>query len=59
MKELIKLIGREGTLDAFPFSFRVTVTDVKCAYGVERLEVSPVAGTGSAWVNADRVKVDA
>jgi hypothetical protein len=55
----MKLIGREGTLDASPFSFRVTVTDVKSVYGVERLEVSPVAGTGSAWVNADRVKVDA
>ena len=59
MKELIKLIGQEGTLNAYPFSFRVIVTDVKSVYGTDRLEVTPVAGSGTAWVNADRVKVGA
>ena len=59
MKELIKLIGLEGTLDAYPFTFRVTIIDVKSVYGTDRLQVEPIAGTGSAWVNADRVKVGA
>lgn len=59
MKELMKLIGQEGTLNAYPFDFKVIVTDVKSVYGTDRLEVTPVSGGGTAWVNADRVKVGA
>ena len=59
MKELIALIGKEGLMSAHPFTFQVIVTDVKSVYGTDRLEVRPVAGTGTAWVNADRVKVGA
>jgi len=55
----MKLIGQEGTLNAYPFDFKVIVTDVKSVYGTDRLEVTPVSGGGTAWVNADRVKVGA
>jgi hypothetical protein len=59
MKELIALIGKTGYLRESGFEFPVTVTDVKSVYGTDRLEVSPVGGNGSAWVNADRVRVSA
>ena len=57
MKELIALIGKEGVLSAHPFTFQVIITDVKSVYGTDRLEITPVSGGGTAWVNADRVKV--
>jgi hypothetical protein len=57
MKELIKLIGKQGKLDAYPLTYEVEIIDVKSVYGTDRLEVTPVAGSGTVWVNADRVKV--
>jgi hypothetical protein len=59
MKELIALIGKTALLREGEFLFPVTIEDVKNAYGVSRVEVSPVGGSGSAWVNLDRVKVSA
>jgi len=58
MKELIKLIGKSALLREGQLSFPVTITDVKSVYGTDRLEVSPIGGAGSVWVNADRVKVE-
>jgi hypothetical protein len=59
MKELMKLIGTTALLREGEFLFPVVIEDVKNSYGVSRLEVSPVGGSGSAWVNLDRVKVSA
>ena len=44
--ETSKVIGRVGQV----------VVDAKQAYGVSRYLVIPVAGQGSTWVNADRVR---
>ena len=59
MKELVKLIGKQGKLDAYPLTYEVEIIDVKSVYGNDRLQVTPVAGSGTVWVNADRVKVGA
>lgn len=44
-----KLLIAEGLL------VEVRILDAKSAYGQERLLVSPVSGSGEAWVKADRV----
>jgi hypothetical protein len=59
MKELVKLIGKQGELDAYPLTYEVEIIDVKSVYGNDRLQVTPVSGSGTVWVNADRVKVGA
>jgi hypothetical protein len=43
---------REGDL-----SFDVRIQDVKSSYGVKRYLVTPVRGSGEAWINSDRVTV--
>lgn len=55
LSEAIKIIGRTGTIrTAEGMTIEVFVNDVKSVYGVTRYEVSPVAGDGRAWINADR-----
>ena len=54
--ETSKVIGRVGQVDAAGLTVDVTVVDAKQAYGVTRYLVIPVAGQGSTWVNADRVR---
>jgi hypothetical protein len=59
VKSMAALIGREGLLQVDQLQVPVTIDDVKNSYGTPRYLVAPIAGAGSAWVNADRVKVGA
>ncbi len=38
------------------FAFECTISDVKQSYGNTRYLVTPVAGTGTNWVDSSRVK---
>jgi hypothetical protein len=49
------LIGRQASISSDGLTIQVLITDVKQSYGVVRYAVTPVAGSGSVWVNADRV----
>lgn len=51
MKELIeKFVGHEVVIRLSGFKVLATVLDVKKVYGKTRYLVTPVAGSGSCWV---------
>lgn len=54
-KELTKLIGRTGEITLEGFTVPVRITDAKVAYGGTRLEVTPIHGAGTKWVEERRV----
>lgn len=54
MKEHYALIGTTRALREKGYAVFVTVTDVKEAYGQLRLQVTPVSGIGTLWVDASR-----
>jgi hypothetical protein len=48
-----ELIGKTGTLMTRDgLLFTVKIVDVKNSYGIDRLKISPVSGSGETWVNA-------
>lgn len=52
----IKLIGKVGTLRTTEgMIVECTIGDVRTVYGKDQVQVSPVAGIGSAWVMLDRI----
>ena len=55
MKELISMMNKEYLLTEGEFTFTVLVNDVKQSYGQNRAHVTPVNGTGSAWVACYRL----
>ena len=57
LKELAQTIGAEALLTEGALSHLVSIEDAKNSYGTLRFLVAPIGGQGSAWVNADRVKV--
>jgi len=53
MKALIdKYVGKKGTISAGGLTIEVEILDVKLAWGQERYEVQPVAGSGKVWVES-------
>lgn len=51
MKELLEqYVNKRGTIAFGTLLVEVNITDVKLAYGNARFQVSPVAGSGIAWV---------
>lgn len=55
---LAALIGRTGIVRTGAFTVRVTVLDVKQAYGETRYEVAPLEGSGVAWVTGATFKLE-
>ncbi len=49
MKDLIKFIGKEVSVELGGLLILVKVTDVKRSYGKDRYQVTPVTGEGSIW----------
>ena len=45
-------------LSGVGLSFKVKIADVKQAYGNIRFLIEPVAGCGSAWIEARNLKID-
>lgn len=50
-------IGKTGSIEENGLHILVTIKDHTRPYGQHRYLVTPVAGEGEAWVNAERVKI--
>lgn len=48
-------IGSKGAIRENTLTIYVRILDAKSAYGTVRLQVTPVEGSGFAWVDASRV----
>jgi len=57
LKEITKLIGKEGVLvlDKDGFAVNVTIQDVKQNFGRVDVLVVPVSGTGEKWTNLNKL----
>lgn len=53
-KEMADMIGKTVRVKVEGFTVPMTISDVKVAYGNKRLLVSPIGGSGEAWVDASR-----
>lgn len=53
--KLAQAIGKQALLRTEGFMVHVTINDVKQSYGNVRYYVTPVSGSGSAWVDESRV----
>lgn len=58
--ELAKTIGQTGTLSGRrnEFSTTVRIIDAKMSYGRILYQVTPISGTGTVWVDSNRVKIE-
>lgn len=51
------VIGKQGTIAIDSIRVSVYIQNAKTSYGTARYLVTPVSGSGSQWVNADRVQI--
>ena len=58
IRELSALLDRTGSIPLDGLTVRVTICDIKMAYGSASVYVTPVAGAGYRWVALDRVTLD-
>lgn len=57
--DMHKAIGREAVVSLRGIQIPVRILSAKLAYGNVRFQVTPVSGTGTVWVDSNRVKFDA
>lgn len=58
-KELVKMVGRTGYIAGRgDLDITVRIVDVKTSYGAVRYQVEPIAGRGSAWIDANSIELD-
>ena len=63
-KELREAVGKNAVMDApgraadSTLRFKVLIQDVRRAYGRTEAKVTPLCGSGSAWVNLENLTVD-
>ena len=57
IKAMSEVLGKRAYVREGDLVFVVKITDVKNAYGNVRYYVTPEAGNGLTWVNADRVQL--
>ena len=50
-------IGQTVNVRVESFTIQMKVLDVKSAWGNIRLEVEPLNGTGSAWIELSRIAI--
>ncbi len=56
--DLAKAIGRTGSCRFEKVRVDVRITNARSAYGRHDVEVTPIAGSGSMWVEVSRVLID-
>ena len=56
-KEASKAVGRDGMLYSDGMLFPVRIVDARRVFGRIDYQVSPIGGSGSKWVDANRVVV--
>src|ERR1051326_690315 len=54
-KQMIPAVGSKVLVRFDGFGIPMMITDAKSAWGRVRLQVTPVDGEGSAWIECDRV----
>lgn len=54
-KQMIPAVGSQVMVRFDSFGVPMWITDAKSAWGRVRLQVTPVDGEGSAWIECDRV----
>ena len=63
-KELREYVGKNALLKSpnraadSTLVFKVLIQEVRRAYGREEAKVTPLCGSGSAWVNLENLTVD-
>jgi hypothetical protein len=56
--QMTKMIGQTGNIfGSGDMRISVRIIDVKVSYGSVRYQVKPVAGCGTAWIDADSIKL--
>lgn len=55
--QMLPAIGRACMLRMESLSIECTITDVKTAYGRARVQVQPIAGCGTQWVELSRINL--
>lgn len=58
LTEAVNRVGCEAWLRMEDLRVRVTIRDVKQAYGSFRYKVVPVSGVGTQWVDQSRLLVN-
>jgi hypothetical protein len=57
--ELVRAVGRRAVVTtAEHLAITVRILDGKVSYGTPRFLVTPLAGAGTAWINADRLTLE-
>ena len=54
VRELAKMIGAQGYVTLGGLKVIVAIMDAKVSYGKTRYLVTPLSGSGSVWIDADR-----
>ena len=56
-KQMSVAVGANILYRVGELKFACIVRDAKCSYGTARVEIAPVNGAGSMWVNLSSVEV--
>ena len=54
---LSQAIGQTVSVRFDGFQVAMRVLDAKTAYGVPRVQVTPISGTGTAWIDVTRCSI--
>jgi len=57
-QDTMKLIGTTALLPCEGMMVSVRITDAKNSYGADRVQITPVAGSGSRWVNLTSIRIN-
>jgi len=57
VKELAQYLGRSGHFWLNAMEVAVTVLDARISYGFVQLQIEPVSGRGTAWVQLESVQL--
>ena len=55
-REMVELIDKHYWLHEAGFELEVIIGDIRNNYGRTKAEVRPTGGTGSKWVNFERLQ---
>jgi hypothetical protein len=54
-KGLVSYIGRQGSIGLRTMSVDIRVTDARVSWGAVQVEIEPLSGSGSQWMDANSV----
>ena len=57
IREAAKLIDKEATYRVGEFAIPVRIVDFKNSYGRDKVQITPIHGSGEQWVMLESVNV--